>query len=76
MCPDSEQYKTVCKDAFAHIISKLDRIDMAIRGNGQPGIQNRLDRLDRAEAIRSRLLWLIAASTVTLAVGVLWKFVF
>lgn len=44
--------------------------------NGKPGIQLRLDRLELAEATRSRLLWIIAGSTVTLALGALWKLIF
>ena len=65
MCPNSEQYEQVCKDEFGQINDKLDRLDEAIRGNGEPGLKVRIVRLERAEVIRSRLLWLIAASTVT-----------
>jgi hypothetical protein len=70
------RYDRVCKDEFASINVKLDKLDEAIRGNGKPGIQMRLDRLESAEATRSRLLWVIAGSTVTLALGALWKLVF
>jgi len=61
---------------FDSIHAKLDRMDEAIRGNGKPGIQIRLDRLESAEATRSRLLWIIAGSTVTLALGAVWKLIF
>jgi len=40
-----------------------------------PGIQLRLDRLEAAEAVRSRLLWIIAGSVVSLAVAAVWKLV-
>ena len=70
------QYERVCKDEFASIHTKLDRLDEAIRGNGKPGIQLRLDRLESAEAVRSKLMWIIAGSTVTLAVGAVWKLLF
>ena len=73
MCPNSEQYEQVCKDEFGQINDKLDRLDEAIRGNGEPGLKVRIDRLERAEAIRSRLLWLIAASTVTGAVSMVFQ---
>jgi len=76
MCPHSEQYERVCKRDFASIHSKLDRLDEAIRGNGKPGIQRRLDRLESAAAARSRLLWIIASAVVALAVGALWKLFF
>jgi len=69
-------YDRVCKGEFASIHTKLDKLDEAIRGNGKPGIQLRLDRLESAEATRSRLLWIIAGSTVTLALGALWKLIF
>jgi hypothetical protein len=76
VCPNSDQYESVCKAEFGEIKSKLDRLDEAIRGNGKPGILLRLDRLESAEAVRSRLLWIIAGSTVTLALGALWKLIF
>lgn len=72
----NNQYDRVCRGEFASIHVKLDRMDEAIRGNGKPGIQLRLDRLEAAEAIRSKLLWIIAGSTVTLACGAVWKLIF
>ncbi|MFB3894446.1 MAG: hypothetical protein ACE15C_20790 [Phycisphaerae bacterium] len=76
MCAGSDQYDRVCKGEFASIHVKLDKLDEAIRGNGKPGIQLRLDRLEAAEATRSRLMWIIAGSTVTLALGAVWKLIF
>ncbi|MFA6134563.1 MAG: hypothetical protein WC869_11165 [Phycisphaerae bacterium] len=75
MCSDTDQYDRICKGEFASIHGKLDKLDEAIRGNGKPGIQRRLDRLESAEAVRSKLLWIIAGSAVTLAVSALWKLV-
>ena len=65
-----------CRDEFAEIHLKLDRMDEAIRGNGKPGIQLRLDRLEQAENKRGRVLWLIAGSISTLAVTSLWRHIF
>ncbi len=76
MCSDGEQYDRICKNELREIHAKLDLLDVAIRGNGKPGIQVRLDRLEVAQATRSRLLWIIAAATVTLAVGAVWKLIF
>ena len=70
-----EQYQKICRGEFAELHAKLDKLDEAIRGNGKPGIQLRLDRLESAEATRSRLLWIIAGSTVTLALGAIWKLI-
>ena len=50
------QYENICKGEFAAIHAKLDRLDETIRGNGRPGIQVRLDRLEAAERSRSRLI--------------------
>ena len=75
MCTDSEQYDRVCRGEFASIHTKLDRMDESIRGNGKPGIQLRLDRLEAAEAVRSRLLWIIAGAAATLAVAAVWRLV-
>ena len=73
MCAESSQYERVCKGEFASIHAKLDKMDEAIRGNGKPGIQLRLDRLESSQAVRSRLVWLIAGAAVTLGIGALWK---
>ena len=73
---ESGQYDQVCKGEFAELHTKLDRLDEAIRGNGKPGLQRRLDRLEMAEAVRSRLAWLVVGSAVTLAATAVWKYVF
>jgi len=70
------QYENICKDEFAAIHAKLDRLDEAIRGNGRPGIQLRLDRLEAAEKSRSRLIWIITGAAVTLAASSIWQHIF
>jgi len=75
MCPNRE-YERVCKNDLRVIHAKLDKLDEAIRGNGKPGIQRRLDRLEAVDAARSKLLWITAAAVVALAVGALWKLIF
>jgi len=73
---DAGQYEQVCKAEFAELQAKLDRLDEAIRGNGKPGLQRRLDRLEMAEAMRSRLAWLVVGVAVTLAATAVWRYVF
>ena len=70
------QFEQVCKPEFDAINAKLDRMDEAIRGNGKPGIQLRLDRLDASEKSRSRLIWIITGAAVTLAVSAIWQRIF
>jgi len=72
-CPG--QYDRICKGEFAAIHAKLDRLDEAIRGNGRPGILLRLDRLEAVEAVRSRLLWIVAGSAASLAAATVWRLV-
>ncbi len=74
--PGEDRFEDVCKPEFESIHTKLDKLDESIRGNGKPGIQLRLDRLESAEAVRSQLLWIIAGATVTLALGATWKLIF
>jgi hypothetical protein len=75
MCRNSDQYERVCKGEFASVHTKLDRMDEAIRGNGKPGIQIRLDRLETAAAKRNKVLWMVLGSVVTLAVAAVWRLV-
>ena len=65
------QYERVCKDEFASIHAKLDRLDEAIRGNGRPGITVRLDRLEQDAKRQARLIWLIVGSAITAFASVL-----
>jgi hypothetical protein len=71
-----DQYERVCKGEFAAIHVKLDRLDEAIRGNGRPGIQLRLDRLEASDKSRSRLLWIVTSAAVTLAGSSIWQRIF
>lgn len=71
----NDQCECSCQREFAAIHAKLDRLDEAIRGNGRLGILLRLDRLESAEAVRSKLLWIITASVLSLAAAAVWKLV-
>ena len=71
MCP-SEQYENVCKGEFAAVHEKLDRMDVALRGNGKPGIQVRLDRLEQDARRQARLVWLVVGVALTLAARSAW----
>ncbi len=62
-----EQYENVCKDEFAELHTKLDTIDVALRGNGKPGIQVRLDRLEQERLSRSKVTWFVIGCIATLA---------
>ena len=75
MCP-SEQYETICKGEFDELHAKLDRMDVALRGNGKPGIQLRLDRIEQDSKRQARLVWLVVGAAVTLAASSAWHAVF
>ena len=51
-------------------------LDEALRGNGKPGIQTRLDRLEQAEAARTHFWWLVMGGCVTLMVMGLCEVIF
>ena len=68
----NEQYRDICRSEFAKINQKLDRLDMAIRGNGKPGIATRIDRLEQSGQRRSKLGWLIVAAVVGNIVSVVF----
>ena len=69
---ESEQYKAVCKQEFMEIKKSLSIIDKSLRGNGKVGMVVRIDRLEQAEATRSRLLWVIATTVIGLLVATIW----
>ena len=48
MCESNQNpVPETCRNAFSGIHKKLDDIDEAIRGNGRPGLNTRLDRLEQ-----------------------------
>jgi hypothetical protein len=56
---DNEKH---CQQQFDILFEKLDRIDVAIRGNGKPGIIVRLDRLEQSAKSQAKLIWLLAGA--------------
>ena len=56
-------------DALAAIHAKLDRLDEAIRGNGKPGINLRLELLEADAASRRRLLWIVLGALASAGVS-------
>ena len=59
MTCNNQQYEDVCKAEFAELHKKLDTLDESIRGNGKPGIQLRLDRLEQDKLTRSKVIWFL-----------------
>ena len=72
MCEQDKQnlFSENCHDAFKVIFEKLDRLDIAIRGNGKLGILTRLTLLEREFAWRDRLLWMLIGCFATGVVAV------
>lgn len=70
-------YEKHCKEAFEKISKQLEQIDESIRGNGKPGLNARVDNLEKYHAAankgRSKLLWVIVGAVVTLASRFLWQ---
>ena len=58
-----------CEKHFDRVHEQLKQIDEAIRGNGTPGINVRLDRLEQDSTRRSRLVWAVVGATATAVVS-------
>lgn len=63
----SSDFRSACERQFKEIHHKLDRLDEAIRGNGHPGINVRLDRLEQDAKRQGKLIWLIVGAGLTAA---------
>jgi len=61
---------------LAAIRAQLYRIDQAIRGDGEksPGLCMRMDRLERCEAVRGRIMWATAMGVLMLLLNRFWSF--
>ena len=69
MTCNNQQYENICKGEFAELHKKLDGMDEAIRGNGKPGIQLRLDRLEQDRLSRSKIVWFLLGIAGSILVG-------
>ena len=65
MTAESDQYTQVSKNEFQSIHTKLDKLDESIRGNGKPGLQTRLDRIERFQ----HGLWFLCGAAVTAGIA-------
>ena len=70
--PTHQGFDSSCSQ-FDELHNKLDRLDHAIRGNGEPGINIRLDRLEQNAIRHARWMWLIAGAGVTSLVNILFS---
>ena len=68
--------ETSCQQAFAEINRKLDVLDEAIRGNGDPGLKHRIDRLEGAHIAIRRLMWLLVGSIAPFVGAAAWRLLF
>ena len=63
---DNEAMRSDHKDATGVLFKKLDGIDKMLRGNGQPGMMVRVDRLEQESITRSKIFWITAAAIIGL----------
>ena len=75
MTCNNEQYENICEGEFAGLHKKLDGMDQAIRGNGKPGIQLRLDRLEQEKLSRSKVTWFLVGIAGTVGGALLTSLV-
>jgi hypothetical protein len=66
---------SISRREVTEIHTKLDRMDEAIRGNGHPGIKQRLERLEEAEDSRRRLSWIVIGAFVAAGASALMQLV-
>ncbi len=58
-----------CESEFADIKKALASIDTALRGNGVPGIKQRIDSLERLAGVLTRLIWIMVIASSPLLVA-------
>ena len=75
MIGEQQQYERVCRPEFGELHAKLDRLDEAIRGNGKPGINLRLELLEAAVASRRRLTWIVLGAFISAGASALMQLV-
>ena len=75
MSEGPESFESWCRDEFSHVRTMLSRLDEAIRGNGKKGILIRMDRLEMARALQSKVLWVGVGCGLTVTLKVVWEMI-
>jgi hypothetical protein len=63
----------VIKNKIIDIETNLSRLNVSHHGNGGPGINTRLDRLEQTEARRGKLIFAAVAASIVAAVGTIFS---
>ena len=71
---EQDQYQDVCRGEFEEIRRKLDSIDESLRGNGKPGLKQRVDQNEQFVHGVVRLQWMVLAAVVTSVVGMVLRY--
>ena len=66
---------TVCDSRFRDVFHRMqemqedaERLDEAIRGNGKPGLNQRVATLEQAETRRGRIMWIVIGAIATVVI--------
>ena len=68
MTNEEQQAKLDAK--LDHIIEKVDRVDEAVYGNGQPGLKVTVAEHGQTLGMLKKFFWIMVSGVVTLAGGV------
>ncbi len=68
---DLNEYRKIQEEELKEIHSILQRLDEAIRGNGRPGLVQRVSILEDAAAKRNHLTWLVLGAFASSVSGFL-----
>ena len=59
-----------------HQTEILENMDKALRGNGKPGIKERVNRLESKDRLRGRVTWTAAGCAIALVAKAVWETIF
>jgi hypothetical protein len=65
MNAEADRFVSVCKPQFEALFTRVNTLDEAVRGNGKPGLNQRVRDLERCEGLRGKLFWIAVGLAVS-----------
>ena len=70
MSTEAERFSSVCKPQFETLFTRVNALDESVRGNGKPGLNQRVRDLERCETWRGKVFWMHIGAVISMLTAV------
>ena len=70
MNAEADRFVSVCKPQFETLFTRVNALDESVRGNGKPGLNQRVRDLERCETWRGKVFWMLIGAVISMLTAV------